>query len=354
MKQYRVALIGTGAVAGGHMNALRANGERVQVVAAVDINEERVQAFCEQHDIPRWYTNSDAMLEAEQPDLVHINTPPDSHYELTLKCLSAGAWVYCEKPLCGSLRDFDAIERASAESGCYVSTVFQWRFGSAARHLKKLIEQGEMGRPLVGVCNTLWYRDEIYYANEWHRNKSGYAGVTNGLGIHLMDLFLWLVGDWSAVTAKVATVERNIEVDNISLAMVQFENGTLATFTNSAVSPRQESYLRLDFEKSTVEVTALYGYTNDNWRYSLPDSATDSSNLNRWQTIEDNYSGSHTEQLRGILDSMDKNERPFLSGAEGRRIIEFITCLYKSAATGQAIRHGTIQAGDPYYDSIYG
>jgi predicted dehydrogenase len=355
MKQHRVAIVGTGGAVKSHLEALAAAGERVAVVAAVDIVESRVRAVCEEAGIPRWYTDTERMLAQERPDLVHIVTPPGTHFELILACLGAGAWVYCEKPLCASLAQFDRISQAEGESGGYVSTVFQWRFGSAARHVKWLMENGELGRPLLGICHTLWYRGLPYYEVPW-RGKwaTDLGGPTVTLGIHLMDLFLWLMGDWQEVWGRAETLERPIEVEDVSLAQVRLENGALASMVNSALSPRQESYLRLDFQRATVEVSALYRYTNANWRFSLPDGSPDGAELARWQAIETDVMGSHGVQLAELLDSMDRGERPFVSGAEARRIIEFISSLYKSAATGRPVRRGEIGPGDPFYGSFVG
>ncbi|MCZ2096919.1 MAG: Gfo/Idh/MocA family oxidoreductase, partial [Anaerolineae bacterium] len=153
----RIAIIGTGGIVGSHLTAIKAAGERAELVAAVDVDEARERAVCAENSIPRWYCDARAMLETEQPDLVQIATPPAIHKKLIVDCLEAGAWVYCEKPLCSSLAEFDDISRAEERTGRYVSTVFQWRFGSAGKHVKRLIADGTLGRPLVGVCNTLWY-----------------------------------------------------------------------------------------------------------------------------------------------------------------------------------------------------
>src|SRR5258708_4323587 len=97
---YRVAIVGTGGIASIHIQALRQMADRVQVVAAVDVDRARVEAYSATHAIPRFYTDIISMLEAEQVDLVHIATPPVTHYELIRQCLEAGVWVLCEKPLC--------------------------------------------------------------------------------------------------------------------------------------------------------------------------------------------------------------------------------------------------------------
>jgi predicted dehydrogenase len=212
-----------------------------------------------------------------------------------------------------------------------------------------------MGPLRVAVCNTLWYRGPAYYELPW-RGKwaTEMGGVASVLGIHLTDLLLWLAGEWNTVQAMVETFDRPIEVENAAMALVRFESGALGSIVSSAVSPRQESYLRLDFQRATVECAALYRYTNANWRYSIPDGSPDDEALKRWQAIEQDTMGSHDVQLAELLDSMDRNERPFVSGAQARRILEFTASLYKSAFTGQIVERGSITPDDPFYHAMNG
>lgn len=349
----RIAIIGTGNSVNNHLTAIRALGERVQLVAAVDLDEARVKAVSEANNIPKWYTDVETMLAAEQPDLVSIITPPATHKDLAVTCLEAGAWVYCEKPLCASLAEFDEIEAAETRTGRYVSTVFQWRFGSAAKHLKGLMAEGVLGRPLVGVCNTLWYRTPDYYRVPWRGKwKTELGGPTMTLGIHLMDLFLWLMGEWTEVRAMTATLDRDIEVEDVSMALVKFQNGAVGTITNSVLSPRQESYLRLDFQQATVEVNALYRYSNENWRFSLPDGVANPELNAQWGSLTDNVSGRHEVQLSEILEAMAHKTRPPVSGNEARRILTFTASLYKSAYTGEPVYSDSITPDDPFYYGV--
>jgi predicted dehydrogenase len=353
MTPYRLALVGTGQSVNNHLSAVHALGERVNLVAAVDIDEARVKAVCAEHHIPHAYTSVTDMLAAEQPDVVCIITPPATHKALSIECLEAGAWVYCEKPLCASLAEFDEINQAEERTGNYVSTVFQWRFGSAAKHLKQMIAAQVLGKPLVGVCNTLWYRTSAYYAVSW-RGKwaTEIGGPSATLGIHLMDLFLWLWDDWQEVRAMAGTLDREIEVEDVSMAIVRFQSGAMATLTNSALSPRQESYIRLDFQQATVEANALYRYNNDNWRFTAVDH--EPAIEQHWRMLTTNHPSHHEVQLGEILDCMAKQERPPVSGAEARRILEFLASLYKSAFTGQAVLRGSITPGDPFYYAMNG
>ena len=351
-KTYRVAIVGTGKVVNSHIRAVQSAGDRVKLVAAVDIVETAVQKFCTEYNVPNAYTSVTEMLTQEKPDLVCVATPPATHKDLCVEILEAGAWVYCEKPLCGSLAEFDAITEAEERSGCYASSVFQWRFGSAVKHLKPLIENGSLGRPLVVVCNTLWYRTQAYYDVSWRgKYATEFGGPTMGLGIHIMDLCLYLMGDWQEIQASIDTLDRKMEIEDISMAIVRFENGAMASFVNSALSPRQETYLRMDFQKATAEVTALYRARNENWRFSIPENSEDTETLALWDALDVDFQGSHNQQLSELLDSMDKNERPLVSGDESRRILEFTASLYKSATTGEPVSRGSISPDDPFYYS---
>ena len=138
------------------------------------------------------------------------------------------------------------------------------------------------------------------------------------------------------------------------MALVRFENGAMGTLTNSALSPRQESYLRLDFQQATLECSTLYRYNNVNWRFSLPDGVENPQAQAAWDALAGDFPGDHIIQYRELLDSIAANERPLVSGAEARRILEFSASLYKSARTGQPVRRGEITADDPFYYSMSG
>lgn len=356
MKKHRIAMVGTGGIAGVHMRGIQGGlADRLECVAAVDIDEDRVKNFCAEYNVPKWYTNVTDMLEAEQPDFVDVATPPASHKTISIECLEAGAWVLCEKPLCASLADFDEIQAAEKRTGHSVSTVFQWRFGSAGKHLKQLIEREAFGKPLVGVCDTLWFRTQEYYDVVWRgKFETEFGGPTVGHGIHLTDLFLWLMGDWQEVQAMMGTLDRNIEVEDVAIANVRFKNGALGSIINSVLSPRQESHLRLDFQKATVEVVALYHYTNEHWKISLPPDVEDDETLALWNDLATDISSSHEQQIRDILDCIDNNQPLPVSGDEARRIIEFSASLYKSASTGKPVSKGEITPDDPFYSTNNG
>ena len=353
-KTYRAVLAGTGSIADAHIRAIEATHGRVKLVAAADLDAKRVAEFGARLHIPDTFTDYATMLRATRPDLVIVATPPGQHAAMSIAAMEAGAWVWCEKPLCGSLAEADAIAAAEASTGRYTACVFQMRFASSTAHLRDLAKSGQLGRPLVAVCNTLWFRDAAYYAAPWRGTWAELGGPTMGLGIHAMDHLLHLFGDWTEVRANAATLERSIEVEDVSMALVTFANRALASVVNSALSPRQETYLRLDYQKATVELTHLYSYTRDNWRLTLAPGAHDEGLLQAWQNFPPDVGSTHAAQLAELVADMDAGRRPLTSGHEARRTIELLTAIYKSAFTGEIVRAGSIERGDPFYQAIHG
>jgi predicted dehydrogenase len=290
-----------------------------------------------------------------QPDLVLIATPPAQHAPMSIAAMEAGAWVWCEKPLCGSLADFDAIAAVEQRTGRFTASVFQMRFASSTAHLRRLADSGHFGRPLVAVCNTLWFRDASYYAVPWRGTwASEFGGPTMNLGIHAMDHLLHLLGDWTEVRGMAATLDHAIEVEDVSMALVTFANRAMASIVNSAVSPRQETCLRLDYQKATVELTHLYSYSRDNWRIALAPGAHDEGLLQAWQSFPPDIGSTHAAQLAALVADLDANRRPLTSGREVRRTLELLTAIYKSAFTGETVRAGSIVPGDPFYHAVNG
>ncbi|MFD5847405.1 Gfo/Idh/MocA family protein [Streptomyces chartreusis] len=358
-RRVKVAVIGTGAIArDSHLPALARLAEEgeTELVAAVDIDAASVESFraVAGGDL-HGYTDLDRMLQEQRPDLVVICTPPTLHRDQTVAALRAGAWVWCEKPPVPSLADFDAVEAEEGrDGGPYASIVFQHRFGSGTRHVRRLLAERAMGRPLVAHCQTTWYRDTAYYAVPW-RGRWGTegGGPAMGHGIHQMDLLLDLLGPWSEVRAMAGRLVHDVETEDVSTALVRFANGAMATVVNSVLSPDEVSRIRIDCEHATVELTHLYGHRNDDWRIT-PARDVPAAEAATWQDFGADVPSSHLEQLRELVASMRAGQRPRSSGEEGRTSLELIAALYKSAFTDATVRAGEIGPGDPFHSAMHG
>ena len=341
-----VAIIGAGNVAEtSHLPAIRAQRPEIEVRAVVDVDLDRARAFAQRWQIPAAYGDVETMLRETTPDLAIVCTPPIVHRDAVVACLDAGAWVWCEKPPTLSLAEYDEIAAHEVDGGPYVSYVFQHRFGSGARALREHIRTGRLGQPLVGICHTLWYRDDAYYQVPW-RGKwaTEGGGPTMGHGIHQMDLMLALMGEWTEVRAATGTLARDVETEDVSMAIARFASGAMVSVVNSVLSPRETSYLRFDFTKATVELTHLYGYDNTNWRWTPAELGE----------LEENEASSHAAQLRYLVDDLRHARRPEASGDDGRRVLAFIAALYASAATGAPVTPDQITPDSPFYHSMSG
>jgi predicted dehydrogenase len=369
----RVAIVGTGNIARNHARALATAGAAIApapsggppatLVAAADVNDARLTAFCEEFAVEGAYPDLDDLLRKERPDLVHVCTPPGLHHVQALACLRAGASVLVEKPPAISLREFDEIAAAEGEpaaAGPWFATVFQHRFGSGQQRLKALASAGDLGRPLLAICTTTWFRDQSYFDVPWRgRWDTEGGGPTMGHGIHQMDMLLDVLGDWTEVSAVTRTQARRVQTEDVSLAHVTFANGAVASVVNSVLSPREETYLRYDFERATVEVTHLYGYTDKDWRVT-PVEEDEQDVLTAWESGSGETPGEapsrsgHASQFIQVLDALRAGRRPPVAPAESRRTMALIAAIYASAFTKRPVTPDDLAPGTPFYDRMNG
>ena len=355
----RTAVVGAGGIArSGHLPALRklaADGS-VAPVAVVDLDADAARRLADETGIGYAGTDLTAMLGEVRPDLVVLCTPPAVHRDQAVTALAAGSWVWCEKPPCPSLADFDAITAAESgdATGPYAAIVCQHRFGSGARHVRRLLADGAFGRPLVAHCQTTWYRDAAYYAVPWRgRWDTEGGGPAMGHGIHQMDLLLDLLGPWSQVRGMAARLVHDVQTEDVSTAQVRFASGAVGTVVNSVLSPDEVSRIRIDCERATIELTHLYGYRNADWRIT-PAPGVPAETVAGWRDFGVDEPSSHLAQLRVLAADIAAGRRHATSGPGARRSLEFITALYKSAFTDSTVRAGEIGPGDPYYPQLHG
>jgi len=363
MAPLRVAIVGTGNIARVHARALAAvtseAGQADATLAAVmDVDESQLNSFGAEFGVRETYRHLTDLLGHGRPDLVHLCTPPATHYPLALGCLRAGVSVLVEKPPTISLREFDGL--AAAEGGTagdgppWFATVFQHRFGAGQRRLKALAASGVLGRPLVAVCNTTWFRDQAYFDVPWRgRWDTEGGGPTMGHGIHQMDMLLDVLGEWTEVSAIARTQARTMPTEDLSLAHVTFGSGAVASVVNSVLSPREESYLRFDFERATVEVTHLYGYGDEDWRVTpapgRPDEVTKA-----WQHAEHGTRSGHAAQFAHVLAALGARRRPPVGPAEARETMSLVAGIYASAFSRTPVTPEQLAPGTPFYGQMNG
>ena len=157
----KVAIVGCGGIAHQHALAYAASG-RTQLVGLVDIVPGHAEAYADAYGGPT-YPDVPSLMGEARPDLVSIATPPGAHAEVAAVVLRAGGSVLIEKPPCPTLAELDVVAEAERAGGGTAYVVFQHRHGSGARRAADLLGSGALGRPLVAVCETLWFRPDSYF-----------------------------------------------------------------------------------------------------------------------------------------------------------------------------------------------
>lgn len=350
----RIGIVGTGGIARVHAeNVARLDG-RARIVAACDIDEDRVRDFQKAWDVPVGATELEQLLDSADLDIVHLCSPPGLHKAQAVAVLRRGIHVLCEKPPALSLAELDEIADAERAGGAQFATVSQHRFGSRAIWLRERVADGSLGRPLTAVCNTLWYRPDSYFDVPW-RGKWDVegGGPTMGHGIHQMDTMLSVLGPWSQVVAVAARQARPVVTEDLSLAIVTLQNGAVVSVVNSLLSPRETSYLRFDFEYATVELEHLYGYSDASWTIT-PAPGHEEEVAAAWATGPAGGGSGHAAQFTAILDALEQGAPLPVTITQARNTLELIAGIYASAFTGHRIDAGEIDSSAAFYRSMEG
>lgn len=324
------AIVGTGDVARLHAEAVRAH-PHARLAAVTNQTRSKAEAFAERWGHPAVYDTLDELLAAEHPDVVIICTPPGVHRAQTLASFAAGAHVLLEKPAALSLGELDDMRAAATAANRELAVVFQQRTGTAAAHVRGLLQSGALGRPLLAQCQTLWYRDADYFAVPWRGTwQSEGGGTTLGHGIHQIDLLAYLLGDWTAVRAQLWRLDRDTQTEDASTATVVFEGGVVAQVVSSAVSPRQSSALRIDTQRATVTLDHLYGHDHSRWRIT-PAPGVPEEEAATWALPEREEASGHAVLVRDVLDALVAHAPLPSTAADPLRSFELVTAMYASA-----------------------
>jgi len=296
----------------------------------------------------RAYHDLNALLADPQVHVVTIATPSGAHMEPAIAAAEAGKHVIVEKPLEITLTRCDRIIQACKKAGVVCSTIFPSRFHDSSRLMKKAIDQGRFGRLTLGDAYVKWYRSQQYYdSGAWRGTwELDGGGALMNQAIHSVDLLTWLMGpvvEVRAVTGLLA--HQRIAVEDTAVAALRFANGALGTIeATTAAYPgylkrielhgiegsavmEEEDIIRWDFAKKKPQDAAILEAMAQ--RKSGGGGAADPKAIGHH---------GHARQFANVLQAIRKGTQPAIDGLEGRRSVEIILAIYKSAETGQAIR----------------
>jgi predicted dehydrogenase len=143
----KIAIVGCGKIADAHVEEI-GKIPSVQLCAVCDVEPIMAEQLAVRFSVPQWYSDAAKMLEMERPDVLHITTPPQSHFALTKLALAAGCHVFLEKPVALHHRDAEAIVDAVVSAGRKLAVNYWPRFEAPALELRRLHETGVLGNPV--------------------------------------------------------------------------------------------------------------------------------------------------------------------------------------------------------------
>ena len=193
MKEIKVGIIGSGSIAThkhlpGHLKV-----EGVSVIAACDIDLQRAQNFADEHEIEYVFDSHHDLLTMPEIDAVSVCTPNNFHAEPTIAALKANKHVICEKPIAGNAVDGQAMVDAQKVSGKILQIGLQSRFGTEARTLRRLYEDGLFGHIYYARAMTIRRRGMGLVPTFMQKSISG-GGPLIDIGVHELDVLLWMIG----------------------------------------------------------------------------------------------------------------------------------------------------------------
>ena len=243
-KKLRIGIIGTGRISGGHINGIKKsrNGE---LTAICDIDEEKLHKVGENLGIPREYrfTNYKDLIASEVVDAVIICTPNYLHVPMAADVIKSGKPVCVEKPLSCSCEDVHIVLDALKSNYQPNMMCFSHRFRPAVRFAKHIIDKGLLGD--ITTINVKYLQSGSFIPGrrlEWRFDKelSG-TGCIGDLGVHLIDMTRYLVGEFTAVSARKGTVVKrrqklnsdewaDVTTDDYCSFIADIEGGISASF----------------------------------------------------------------------------------------------------------------------------
>jgi predicted dehydrogenase len=262
----RLGLVGTSWWAELAFLPALATHPRARVAAICGRNQQRANDVAARFGVPQVYADYREMIASGQLDAVIVAAPDDLHYPITIAALDAGLHVLCEKPLALNAEHARAMYERAEAAGRIHMVNFTWRLVPHLQQMRQLVADGYIGRCVRSEFRFLgsygW--DSTY---QWRFDKRRANGILGDLGSHVIDLAHWLVGDITAVNARLETFVERVDDDDrpvpaandVAVLLVTFENGALGLIEASAVDHASEIQIVLQGTAGRLEAGVPVG-----------------------------------------------------------------------------------------------
>jgi UDP-N-acetyl-2-amino-2-deoxyglucuronate dehydrogenase len=331
----RFALIGCGRIAQRHAEHI---GNFGTLVAICDIDEGKATDLANRTGARPYFNIESLLADSHDVDVVSICTPNGLHAAHSIKALNAGCHVLCEKPMATSSEDCGEMIKTAERMNRRLFCIKQNRFNPPVAAVKKLIEEGRLGRIYSFQLNCFWNRNADYYKNSWRGTLHLDGGTLFTQFSHFIDLLYWFFGDVRNVDALINNYGHlnEIEFEDTGVAIMEFKNGIIGAihYTVNSYGKNMEGSITIFGEKGTVKIGGQYlneleyqnieGYKIEN----LPQGGKP----NDYGTYQGSMSN-HSKVYQNVIDVLTGNATISTNAYEGQKTVEIIEKIYSTART---------------------
>ncbi|MCD4818226.1 MAG: Gfo/Idh/MocA family oxidoreductase [Candidatus Cloacimonetes bacterium] len=338
MKKINFGLIGCGRISAKHFESIE-QIPQAEIIACSDIIIERAENSAKKYNVKNYYKNYLDMIDKEKLDAVIICTPSGIHPEMGIEVAKRKVNVISEKPMAINLSEADKLIKACDKENVKLFVIKQNRLNTTMQLLKKAIDKNRFGKIFMVQSNVFWQRPQSYYdLAKWRGTWEFDGGAFTNQASHYVDALYWLIGPVQSVMAETATMERKIETEDTGSAILKFRNGTIGTLNVTMLTyPKNfEGSITILGEKGSVKIGGVAMNKIDKWEFSEYDDDDRLVEESNYQP-KNVYGQGHLPYYRNVVDTLLGNSEATTDGRSGRKSLEIIQAIYKSAREGKKI-----------------
>ncbi len=337
-RKIRFAVVGCGRIASRHFEALKQHGERAELVAVCDVDGKALERATNATGA-RGFASFQEMLDARLADVAVLCTPSGLHPAQAIAAASQGVHVVTEKPMSTRWSDGQEMVRACDRAGVRLFVVKQNRRNATLQLLKSAIEAERFGRIYMCTINVFWSRPQAYYDSAgWRGTWEFDGGALMNQASHYVDLLDWLVGPVESVQAYVATLARNIQVEDTATVGVRWRSGALGSVnvTMLAHAKNFEGSITIIGERGTVRIGGVAVNEIQHWEFEERRPEDDEIGRASYETTSV-YGFGHPLYYDNVIRTLRGEAEAETDGREGLRSLELLIASYLSARDGRRV-----------------
>lgn len=337
MSDFRFGILGCGLISTFHAEAIT-KIVGAELYGAFDHNTIVREEFCKKYNAVA-FESIDELLASDKIDAVCICLPSGLHYDAAKKCIEYGKHIVIEKPMALNSEHAENLVSEAEKHGVFISVISQLRYTEAIKKAKRILESGKLGTIALGNAIMKYWRSPEYYGTSAWRGtwEMDGGGALMNQGIHGVDLLQYLMGPVVSVSAYAKTLVHDIETEDTLTAVLEYENGALGTIqATTSVAPGYGRRIEIHGSKGSIvlcEDTIEICDVKDE-EISVCNKMKDHASASRPDGIDSNL---HAEQLRDFVKAVSENKKPWIDAHEGKKSVDIICAIYKSAKTGKKI-----------------